>query len=76
MVCVGVSGVRMCQWCQYVAVVSVCFSGVSMCQLCQYVSVVEIFLVKILELLVKNILVAPGLVCRNTGMSEYWNASK
>ena len=70
MVCVGVSGVRMCQWCQYVAVLSVCFSGVSMCQWCQY-TLIEILPPKIIELLVKNIFVAPGLDCRNTGMLDW-----
>ena len=57
MVSVGVSGVSVYQWCQYVSVVSVCVSGVSgavvslcvsMCQfcsgvsMCQYVSVVSV----------------------------------
>ena len=86
---VGVSGVSICQWCQYVSVVSACVTGVSISQWCKYVSVVslgvsgvsmcqwchhtpiEIFPPKILELLVKNIFVAPGLDCRYTGMLDW-----
>ena len=67
---VCVSYVSMWQWCQYVSVVSVCFSGVSMCQWCQYTPI-EILPPKIIELLVKNIFVAPGLDCRYTGMLDW-----